>query len=89
MAGQVNPDTWEPKSKTEDFKHCHPLGAPVRHWEEHSSVVGTKMETSYHANSLAKEWRQQGLLMFKEPTMSMTVCLGTSNVISLHDEIKI
>lgn len=69
--------------------NIHPLRAPVRHWEEHSSVVGTKMETSYHANYLAKEWRQQGLLMFKELTMSMTVCLGTSNVISLHDEIKI
>lgn len=47
------------------------------------------MEALYNGNHMAKEWRQQGLLVSKEPTMSMAICLGTSNIISLHDEIKI
>lgn len=49
----------------------------------------TEIKTLYSGHYFAKERRQQELLMFKGPTMCIAVCLGSSNTISLHDEIKI
>jgi hypothetical protein len=76
---QIEPDTWEPKSKIENFIHTF--------MQKH--IYQTFRRTMKYNWNYPTRGRQEGTSIFKMPTMCRVLCLGTLHIFSSNDEIEI